>query len=365
MTGKKYYGYQQIFEVAQKRKQVDQVDHSAINDQAPKDQKINQDQSLSQENISSQEKSDNSGWKISRQEDIASLEIISSQENISTQQKNILTGIKTVKGTTSIPNTLLDSLGELLTTAEQLVFIHLYRLSYGFNKPQCLISLDRLGQRTGMSGRNIQNVVKSLERKGLIKKIGHNIGAGKIQGIIFHIENVSRVENNSSLEISSTQENNSSLENSSTNKDHHDDLKKHDHHPNSLNNQTEHEKSVMMIYQRITENNWTKADRTNYEKIKHVPIEKIEIALRAAIERANNRPNSFAYFVKEIMSAANPPKQNRNQRKKALEKIIEQVKNSKAGSSYSISDLAYYVKEACVRDRVSYDTDLFDEIVSK
>ncbi len=363
MTGKKYYGYQQIFEVDQKRKHLDQVDPAEINDQVSKDQKINKDQSLSQETTSRLEKSDNSGWKISRQEDIASLEMISRQETISTQQENILAGIKVVKGTTSIPNTLLDSLGELLSTAEQLVFIHLYRLSYGFNKSQCLISLERLGQRTGMSGRNIQNVVKSLERKGLIKKIGHNIGAGKLQGIIFHIENLARAENTSRLEIISTQENTSSQENISTNKDH-DDLKKHDHH---LNNQSEHEKAVMMMYKNITGNNWTKADRTSYQKIKVVPVDKIETAIRLAMERANNHPNSFAYFVKEIASIVNPPKQNRTQRKKAMEKIVERVRNSKVGSSsnYSISDLAYDVKEACVREGVSYDTDLFNEIVNK
>ena len=85
------------------------------------------------------------------------------------------------------------------------------------------------------------------------------------------------------------------------------------------------------------------------------------------MERANNRPNSFAYFVKEIANTANPPKHNRTQRKKVMEKIVERVRNSKVGSSsnYSISDLAYDVKEACVREGVSYDTDLFDEIMRK
>ena len=48
-----------------------------------------------------------------------------------------------------------------------------------------------------------------------------------------------------------------------------------------------------------------------------------------------------------------------------MEKIIEQIKNSKIGMSYSISDLSYWVKEACLRDDIAYDTDLFDEILNK
>ena len=99
-------------------------------------------------------------------------------------------------------------------------------------------------------------------------------------------------------------------------------------------------------------------------KIKNIPLDKIEIAIRLATQRASSRPNSFAYFVKEILSVASP-KTNCSKQKKAMQKIIEQIKNSKIGMSYSISDLSYWVKEACLRDDIAFDNDLLDEILNK
>jgi DNA-binding transcriptional regulator GbsR (MarR family) len=212
---------------------------------------------------------------------------------------SILTTLTPNPGFLRLPNWILDSLPSFVDSNEQLMYIHLYRLSHGFGKDQCLVSLDKLAERTGFSKRTVQTVLQNLENKSLITKLKHNFGKGIIQGTIFRVATIT------SLAEFASPAKNASLANSATIKDHHDDLKKHDHHPHQLPNITDHQKQVMMIYQEITGNLWTKTDTANYEKIKNVPIEKIEVALRLAYDRATNRPNSFAFFIKEILSSLN------------------------------------------------------------
>ncbi|MFY9222681.1 MAG: helix-turn-helix domain-containing protein [Blastocatellia bacterium] len=239
------------------------------------------------------------------------------------------------------------------------MYIHLYRLSHGFGKDQCLVSLDKLAERTGFSKRTVQTVLQNLENKSLITKLKHSFGKGIIQGTIFRVATIT------SLAEFASPAKNASLANSATIKDHHDDLKKHDHHPHQLPNVTDHQKQVMMTYQEITGNNWTKVDTNNYQKIKNVPIEKIEIALRLAYDRATNRPNSFAFFIKEIIASVNPKTQSRSNRKKAMAKIVERVRNASVGSNISPSEFVHKVKETCLREDVAFDNDLLDEILSK
>ena len=147
----------------------------------------------------------------------------------------------------------------------------------------------------------------------------------------------------------------------------HDDdpLKRQDHHQSTIANISDHEKAVMMIYQEITGNLWSKADHINYEKIKNIPIDKIEVALRLANDRATNRPNSFAFFIKEIIASVNPKQQSRTSRKKAMQKIVERVRNAFVGSNISPSEFVYKVKEACLREDVVFENDLLDEVMSK
>ncbi|MFY9227679.1 MAG: hypothetical protein WAQ98_33710, partial [Blastocatellia bacterium] len=69
---------------------------------------------------------------------------------------------------------------------------------------------------------------------------------------------------------------------------------------------------------------------------------------------------------KEILSVSSPKKQSRSQQKKAMEAIMNNIRNSKVGSSnYTISDFAFDVKEACIREDVTFDNNIFDELLSK
>lgn len=276
-----------------------------------------------------------------------------------------------LSGYTPVPNAIFDNLLTQLKPNEQAIWLRLYRLSFGFNKTTCKVGLSALARRTNTSVDTARRTVRELQNKGVIKILQIDNTGTDMGGTEYEIyTSIGEAFNDSQsisagklLPTSKLLPASNSLPTSSLppiTDDDHDDLNITDHH------QSEHQKTVMTIYKTHTSNNWTKADQKSYEKVKNVPTEKIELAIRLTKERANNRPNSFAYFVKEILAVANPSQQSRNQRKKSLENIVDRVRTNRVGgSSYSISDLAYDVKEICVREGVMFDHDIFNEVISK
>ncbi|MFY9222317.1 MAG: replication protein [Blastocatellia bacterium] len=334
-------------------------------DQFDLDQKFDQkNQSVSLDSVASLAKSATQAMPVSSLDSQTSLD---SMTNLTNNTKfntplsiDILSSLKNVSGYLQLPNTLIDSLFPQLSPDETVTYLHLYRLSWGFNNPTCIISLPTLGKRTNISPRQVQRVLSSLESKSLIKKEGSIFGKGQVQGTIFRIAKLSSLDNLTRLDSAA-----SLVTLTSIKIDDDDLLKTQDHHHAQPTNLTEHEKAVMMIYQEITGNVWSKIDSSNYQKIKNVPIEKIEIAIRLAYDRATNRPNSFAFFIKEILSSINPKTQSRTTRKKAMAKIVERVRNASVGSNISPSEFVHKVKEACLREDVAFDNDLFEEVTRK
>jgi hypothetical protein len=267
---------------------------------------------------------------------------------------NLWLSIEPVKGHLKLPHIYTDGLARLLDPAEQVIYLQLFRLSWGYGKDKCTIGLPKLAQRANVSRSTAQQAIKKLVEKNLVEKIDWEIGYGKEQGTIYRLPiSNSLLENNSLPETTPIKD-----------KDH-DDLKRQDHHQSNNPPQiTEHQKSMMMIYQNVTGNVWTKADLATYQKIKNVPLEAIEIAIKLATQRASSRPNSLAFFVKEIIATANP-KTNRSKQKKSMEKIVDRLRNSLVGSSYSMSDFVYKVKESCLREDIAFDNDLLDELLAK
>jgi len=284
------------------------------------------------------------------------------------------------------PNILDDEIMPNLIPSEQVILRRLFRLSYGFNRTITdPVSYSKLAEKCHLGLSAVKDALKSLQMKNLIKIVGdnrHNPGGGNCYLITLPLfESVSEITNKSEDGYLSTR----SLNNSVATKlsryttkplndyikddDDHDDLKRQDHHQAGnvqLTNLSEHQQQVMMMYEKTTENVWTKADSDAYMKIKNIPLEKIEIALRLASDRAKNRPNSFAFFIKEILSVSSPKKQSRSQQKKAMEAIMNNIRNSKVGSSnYTISDFAFDVKEACIREDIVFDNNIFDELIEK
>ncbi|HEV7859007.1 MAG TPA: replication protein, partial [Pyrinomonadaceae bacterium] len=104
-------------------------------------------------------------------------------------QKNVdlIVSLPEVAGRLEMPHQIVDHLLRLLDPYEQAVYIQLYRLSWGFNKPNCSISNRKLAERAGMPESTVKKTLGKLKAKGLIKKTGLQIGYGKEQGIDFWV----------------------------------------------------------------------------------------------------------------------------------------------------------------------------------
>jgi Helix-turn-helix domain len=65
-------------------------------------------------------------------------------------------------------NEMVDDLLPTLDPNEQVLYIRLFRLSYGFNRNYCTVSQSLLIERTGFSRNTIRTSLQSLARKGWI-----------------------------------------------------------------------------------------------------------------------------------------------------------------------------------------------------
>jgi hypothetical protein len=102
-------------------------------------------------------------------------------------QVDMLAGLPDVKGHLRLPNQVTDYLLPMLDPFEQATYIQLYRLSWGFNKPSCYISLPKLSERTKIPVSTLKKVIARLQTKGLIEKVSMTIGYGKEQGIEYRV----------------------------------------------------------------------------------------------------------------------------------------------------------------------------------
>lgn len=100
---------------------------------------------------------------------------------------DLMASLPDVKGHTRFHHQIVDHLYPMLDAYEQAAHFHLYRLSWGYNKPYCIISLQKLSERAGLSYKSAQRAVNSLEKRGLIRRQGRIIGYGKDQGLEFWV----------------------------------------------------------------------------------------------------------------------------------------------------------------------------------
>jgi DNA-binding transcriptional regulator YhcF (GntR family) len=109
------------------------------------------------------------------------------QTNLPAKTLDLMTSLPDVKGHTRFHHQIVDHLYPQLNVYEQVVHVHLYRLSWGYNKPSCIISLQKLSERAGLSYKTAQRAVNSLERLGLVRRQGRVVGYGKDQGLEFWV----------------------------------------------------------------------------------------------------------------------------------------------------------------------------------
>ena len=323
-----------------------------------------------------------------------------------------------VKGELRVPNTILDSLLPTLEPAAALLYLRLYRLSYGYRNETCLVGLQKLATATNTSERTVQRAIECLEQRGLVSREGASLG-GRTKGIQFRVrvpaweganlttqDNVATVDN---LATKPTRANlttvarMTTLANLASIKD--DDLLNTNHHQSSndpsfpqpliaepqharsarrescdppgsiktapaathVNSESpalDHLSQTITVYTTITKNPWLQTDTVAYlqHHIDQVAVEKVKTVIQTVFQRAESRVNSFAYFVKEILAVNDP--RALGVRRKALATIIRRVRENHTGlSNYGIADLVFDVKNACAREGVIFDNDLFNFVM--
>ncbi len=86
-------------------------------------------------------------------------------------QPDLLASLPEVKGYIRLYHQIIDHLLPQLDPLESYVYLHLYRLSWGFGNPSCVITNPGLARRCNLSERTIRNITPKLREKGLIEKI--------------------------------------------------------------------------------------------------------------------------------------------------------------------------------------------------
>lgn len=96
-------------------------------------------------------------------------------------------------------NVIIDFIYPQLSPAEQAIYTHLYRLSWGHRKGMCFIGLPKLAARAGMSVSPAQKAIARLVERGLIEKATLVFGRGKEQGTEFRLPLPTRLVDLTSL----------------------------------------------------------------------------------------------------------------------------------------------------------------------
>lgn len=72
---------------------------------------------------------------------------------------------------TRIPNEIFEDILPTLRTSEQSILLRLYRLTWGFQKDTCHVSMGKLGKACNLSARQVTTCVQVLEKRRLIRRM--------------------------------------------------------------------------------------------------------------------------------------------------------------------------------------------------
>jgi uncharacterized protein YjbI with pentapeptide repeats/ribosomal protein L20 len=273
---------------------------------------------------------------------------------------------------TRIPQVVFDEILPQLPPMAQTPYLQLLRLTLGFQRDSCHISLEAWATRCNQSLASIKRQALFLQQRGLLKKESVVFG-GTARGSYF-CPVIPGILNDDSIkeapltsleknkdkqsQLTQSQLSSSQLTQSQLTQSY---MKDHDH---DLRNKIDHhEKQVMMTYQELTGNRPTLADLSSYRKISYLGADEILANMQQIYDRSSEPIGSFAYFAKALVKASQEQYRNRNTQKRNLEKIIERIRQSRIGGRASVSDLIEEIKRACVRDNVNYNNDLVNEIL--
>jgi DNA-binding Lrp family transcriptional regulator len=72
---------------------------------------------------------------------------------------------------TRIPNEIFEDILPTLRTSEQSILLRLYRLTWGFQKDTCHVSMGKLGKACNLSSRQVTTCIQVLEKRRLIRRV--------------------------------------------------------------------------------------------------------------------------------------------------------------------------------------------------
>ena len=182
---------------------------------------------------------------------------------------------------------------------QQLVYLRLYRLSYGFRSSHCTVGFEKLSRTLNISHKSVQRAIEKLEERGLIKRTGAIFG-GKQKG------NIYEVIVPTTLVTQTTQASQTTVDSEANNKRHdhdHDSIKKNHHQSAQSEGKgaSEFENWMMTKYESLTGNQWTKLDRTVLseivEEIQEINSSDLEEMMSTIAQRASAPIGSFRFFA--------------------------------------------------------------------
>lgn len=90
------------------------------------------------------------------------------------------------KGYLRLPHDITDRVLPTLTPSAQAALVHLYRLSHGFGKATCKISVEGLARRLNTSAPTARTAARTLEARGLIRALGVD-NTSQVRGVIYEV----------------------------------------------------------------------------------------------------------------------------------------------------------------------------------
>lgn len=267
--------------------------------------------------------------------------------------------VPTISGYLQIPNSIVDGLLPQLPIHEQIVYLRLFRLSYGFRSSSCKIGFDRLSTSCNLSKSAVIRAVEKLEARGIIKRLEADFGCSTKteRGNIYEV----RVPEGTiipgvSEAHSTTVVRETTVVPQTTYKEKRFDLYKKNHH----------QSKIEMIYRSLTGNDWTSSDDRACQKLS-VLNEDVVIDLMKAIHSRTTEPiGSFAYFVKAIEVEQSPGKGelSRKAMRVKYEKWMREIRSLHVGDNdFRISDMVYELKRRCIREGIRWDDDVANDVL--
>lgn len=97
------------------------------------------------------------------------------------------------RGYTKIPNALLDAILPRLAPIEAVVYLRLYRLTYGFRESVCVVSTAALARACHITERSVRTTLARLEDVRLVERLAPELADPNERGLRIRVRRVAGV----------------------------------------------------------------------------------------------------------------------------------------------------------------------------